>query len=153
MKTIERFMDYGNPIEEYSYIDEDDIHVTEKIYFKSDAGREDVIPFLGSGSGWFRKEKVLTWDDGFSRATNYYAEGHFVWGNGDASVSNAKGGWDYIPSETAAFDVGTTSGTGRYGGIFNKYAYVTFSFTVTNVIGLDSDCSVTIRVSESGNSI
>lgn len=47
----------------------------------------------------------------------------------------------------------TKTGTGKYAGIFNNYAYVEFSFTATNMIGLDTDFSVTIRISESGNNI
>lgn len=51
------------------------------------------------------------------------------------------------------FFTNTSSGTGQYGYIFNKYAYVTFSCTATNGAGLSQDLSVTIRVSESGNTI
>ncbi len=45
------------------------------------------------------------------------------------------------------------SGTGKYGYLFNKCAYVTFSCTATNPAGMSHDLSVTIRVSESGNTI
>lgn len=45
------------------------------------------------------------------------------------------------------------TGTGKYAGVFNKYAYVTFSFTATNPIGLSTDFSSTIRISQSGNNI
>lgn len=149
----ETVIDYGDPIEVLTYIDEDGCQVTERIYFKPDNNSTGITLFSSSGSGWYKNEKELTWDNGLSRSTYYYAEGYFKWGDGDVSVSNASGGWDYIPSNATTSNRSLTSGTGRYVGIFNKYAYVTFSFTVTNVIGLSRDCSVTIRISESGNNI
>ncbi len=151
--AAEKTIDYGDPIEVFYYDDEDGNHVTERIYFKPDTGSEGITPLASSGSGWVKNEKELTWDNGLSRSTFYYAEGYFTWGNEDVSVSSPRGGWDYIPSNATTSNVSTTSDVGRYGGIFNKYAYVTFSFTVTNVIGLSRDCSVTIRISESGNQI
>lgn len=36
-----------------------------------------------------------------------------------------------------------TSGTGNYSGVFNKYAYVTYSFVTTNMFGVVQNNSVT----------
>lgn len=83
----------------------------------------------------------------------YYAQGYFVWGNGDVTVSNASGNVNGTPSAITISNVSTTSGTGRYAYFFNKYAYVTYSFTATNSIGMSQNFSVTMRVSESGNNI
>lgn len=83
----------------------------------------------------------------------YYAQGYFVWGNGDASVSYASGGVSNVPSKVKVSNRKITTSTGRYAWFFNCYAQVNFSFTTTNPIGMKEDFSVTIRVSESGNTI
>lgn len=144
-------VEYGDPIEEFSYIDENGYYITERIYFKPDAA--GITTRSKSGSGWYKNEKEFKWDNGLSRSTFYYAEGHFIWGDGDVNVDEHGGGWDYIPSNATAFDASLTTKKGGYGLIFNWYDSVTFSFTIKNVIGIETDCSVTVRVSESGNQI
>lgn len=142
--------DYGNPIQENVYFDEElGTTVTERIYFLPD---QDGIKLRSkSGSGWYKNEKSFSWTGG--KITTYYAEGYFVWGNNDVSVSNARGGYDYLPSNIQNLKTDVDSGTGHYGGIFNKYAYVTYDLSFNNVIGIKSSYSVTIRISESGNLI
>lgn len=78
-------IDYGDPIEVIRYTDENGCEITESIYFKAD---DEVPQSKGtSGAGWYRNEKSFNWDNGLSRPTIYYAEGYFVWGNGDISES------------------------------------------------------------------
>lgn len=139
--------DFGEPISVTTYEDEElGCMVTEKIYFMPSTNARDT-----SGSGTYRNEKTFTWTSGI--VSTYYAQGFFTWGNGDVEVSDAEGGFLDVPVSCEVSNTKLENGTGRYVGIFNKYAYVTFSCTVTNPIGLSSDLSVTIRVSESGNQI
>lgn len=83
----------------------------------------------------------------------YYAQGYFVWGNGNVSVSSPTGGASNIPSTSTKVHWETTSGTGKYAWVFNDFAYVTYDLEVTNIVGIELSFSVTIRVSESGNLI
>lgn len=125
--------------------------MTEKIYFVPDTGSSGIVPFSKSGSGWYKNEKTHTWGTGTK--TKYYAQGYFTWGNGKASVKNASGGVSNTPNKLTISNRKTTTSTGQYAWIFNNYAQVNFSFTTTNQLGVKDDFSVTIRVSESGNTI
>ena len=138
--------DFGDPVSIITYSDEDGCTITEKTYVVLNKQKRDP----SSGSGWFKNEKTKNWKGG--DVSTYYAQGYFSWGNGDVNVSSASGGISSVSGITVS-NKSTTSGTGRYGYIFNKYAYVTFSCTVSNKIGFSEDLSVTIRVSESGNTI
>lgn len=138
--------DFGNPISVTTYVDEDGSTVTEKVYIVIDDG----MTRSKSGSGWYKNEKAEEWAGG--GVSTYYAQGFFTWGDGDVSVSNASGGISSVSGITVS-NSDTSSCTGRYGYVFNKFAYVTFSCTVTNPLGMSQDLSVTIRVSESGNTI
>ena len=136
--------DWGEPIEVIHSIDENDNIVVEKIYFVPDSA---ISTYASSGSGWFKNEKsVANTDEG-----TMYAKGYFVWGNGDVSVSRPSGGNNGKMSKVSDEEV--TSGTGKYAGLFNKYAYVTYSFNTTNGFGVVQSNSVTMRLSESGNQI
>lgn len=138
--------DFGSPVNVITYIDDDGCTVTEKMYLVLDEKQTRDK----SGSGWYKNEKTKEWTGGST--STYYAQGYFTWGDGDVSVTSASGGISSVSGITIS-NRSTTSGTGRYGYLFNKYAYVTFSCTATNSIGLSQDFSVTIRVSESGNTI
>lgn len=83
----------------------------------------------------------------------YYAQGYFKWGDGKVSVTDARGNVENVPSNVIIKNKKTTSGTGKYGMIFNNYAYVEFSFTAQTPYNFERDFSVTIRISESGNNI
>ncbi len=72
-------------------------------------------------------------------------------GDGDVNVSRISGDVSGVPSNVTISNKKTTSGKGKYGALFNNYAYVSFSFTAKNPIGNTTDFSVMIRVSESGN--
>lgn len=146
--------DYGDPIRENTYYDEEiGAIVTERSYFVPD--QTGITTFAKSGSGWYKNEKSFRWTGApeGKESTTIYAEGYFVWGDGDVSVSSPRGGYDYMPQSATINKSETTSGTGKYAGLFNKYAYVTYDLAFTNIIGLNSSYSVTIRVSESGNLI
>ena len=104
-----------------------------------------------SGAGWYKNEKTYTWSGG--TVMTYFAQGYFVWGNGEVSVSNPYGGVSNVPSESTLVYQKLSTGTGKYAWVFNNYAYVTLDLSVVNWVGLTSDFSVTIRVSESGNTI
>lgn len=136
--------DFGTPIRVTTY-EEDGSVVTERIYFCPDSGFRSK-----SGSGWYKNEKTKEWSDG--SVTTYYAQGYFVWGDGEVSVSNPSGGANEVDGITLS-NKKLSYGNGQYGGIFNNYAYVTYEFTATNLIGISSNYSVTIRISESGNAI
>lgn len=125
--------------------------MTEKIYFVPDKGSSGIMLFSKSGRGWYKNEKTYKWSSGTKM--KYYAQGYFTWGNRKASVSNASGGVSNVPSKVKISNRTTTSSTGQYAWIFNRYAQVDFSFTTTNQIGMKDNFSVTIRVSESGNTI
>lgn len=138
--------DFGEPVSVTTYVDDDGNTVTERTFIALD----DNITRAKSGSGWYKNEKTKEWAGG--GVSTYYAQGYFTWGDGDVSVSSASGGISSVSGITFT-NKNTSSGTGQYGYIFNKYAYVTFSCTATNGAGLSQDLSVTIRVSESGNTI
>ena len=148
-------VDYGNPIQETTYFDEDlNATVTERMYFVPDS-----ISAYGSdvGSGWCKKEKTFTWGDR-KTTTTYYAEGYFRWGDGDVSVSQPRGGYDYIPSNWYVESQDTEDGTGHYAQIFNKYAYVKYDLVIIENDSIfpgnnAKSFSVTCRISESGNPI
>lgn len=137
--------DWGDPIKVIHSTDEDGNNVVEKIYFVPDSS--DVSLLSSSGSGWFKNEKSVANTTGGTM----YAKGYFVWGNGDVSVSSPSGGNNGKMATVS--DEKVTSGTGKYAGLFNKYAYVTYSFKTTNGFGIVQDNSVTMRLSESGNQI
>ncbi len=138
--------DFGDPISVTTYTDTDGTTVTERIYFYSNSASTLRDK---SGSGWYKNEKTKNWSDG---TTTYYAQGYFVWGDGEVSVSSPSGGATDVKGITLS-NKNLSSGTGKYGYLFNNFAYVTYSFTATNVLGLSDDYSVTIRISESGNAI
>ncbi len=138
--------DFGNPVSVTTYIDEDGSAVIEKAYVVLD----DRMSRSKSGSGWYKNEKIKEWVGG--SVSTYYAQGYFTWGDSDVSVSNISGGISSVSGITIS-NRKTSSGTGKYGYLFNKFAYVTFSCTATNPAGMSHDLSVTIRVSESGNTI
>jgi hypothetical protein len=138
---------FGEPISVTTYIDDDGFAVTEKVYVVLDDG----MARSKSGAGWYKNEKTKEWESG--SVSTYYAQGYFTWGDGDVSVSYASGSISSSGSNITVSNRNTSSGTGRYGYVFNKYAYVTFSCTATNAAGMSQDLSVTIRVSESGNTI
>lgn len=143
---------YGAPVEEKTYYDEQlDATVTERIYFVPTD--PDVTLRSKSGKGWYKNEKKLSWNQSMAKATTVYAKGYFVWGNGEVSISYPDGGYDAIPSNATMISSSVDHGTGRYAGVFNQYAYVTYSYVLQNVIGEVRSSSVTIRVSESGNMI
>ncbi len=60
---------------------------------------------------------------------------------------------DYIPALQTMSNEKVETGHGKYAGIFNNYATVTYSFNMTSAVGFTLDYSVTVRVSESGNQI
>lgn len=142
--------EYGEPISVTSYVDEYGNTITERLYCYSDSpayARSD------SGSDWFRATKEIEWAGKFNKTT-YYAEGYFTWGNGDVDVEYARGGYDYIPDTQTVVSEKTERGHGKYLGIFNNYATVTYTFTTTSAVGMTpAPYSVTVRVSESGNQI
>lgn len=139
--------DFGEPVSEETYFDENlGIFVTERSYFIPD--NPGISAHADSGSGWFKNTRTFQWSSG---VTTSYALGYFTWGNGDVSVSNPYGGYDWHPSDAKFHSQNTKTGTGRFAGIFNKYAYVTYNLYITNAINLTQDLSVTVRVSESGN--
>ncbi|MDE7130750.1 MAG: hypothetical protein K2O65_02990 [Lachnospiraceae bacterium] len=138
--------DFGSPISVTTYTDNDGSVITERIYFYSDSASTLRDK---SGSGWYKNEKTKEWSDG---TTTYYAQGYFVWGDGEVSVSSPSGGASDVKGITLS-NKNLSSGTGKYGYLFNNYAYVTYSFKATNIVGLSDNYSVTIRISESGNAI
>ena len=105
-----------------------------------------------SGSGTYKNTKEFTWDNNTSKSS-YYAQGYFKWGNGEVSVSSPTGNINNLPANATIEDSNISSGTGKYGFVFNKYAYVTYSCTVKTVVGIKHDLSVSIRISENGNLI
>lgn len=146
--------DYGDPIRESTYLDEEiGAIVTERSYFVPD--QTGITTFAKSGRGWYKNEKTFSWSGAPEghETTTIYAKGYFVWGDGDVSVSSPSGGYDYMSPLATINKSKTTSGTGKYAGLFNKYAYVTYDLAFTNVVGIKKSYSVTIRVSESGNLI
>lgn len=143
--------DFGQPIEVHIYEEKNGCIVTEKIYFIPDEDSDGISLYSSSGRGWYKNEKEHIWEAG--TIMKYYAQGYFVWGNGTVSVSSPSGDVSNVPSSVTISNKKIKTGTGKYAGIFNNYAYVDFSFTATNQIGLKTDFSVAIRISESGNHI
>lgn len=147
--------DLGELIDEVTYYDEElDATITERTYVLSGAEAGAITPLNDNTSPkWFTKEKIHQWS-GSGKTTTIYAKGYFSWGNGDVSVSNATGGYDYFPPSLTIVNAGpAVTGTGRYGLIFNKYAYVTYTVNYINFMNNAQSLSVTIRISESGNNI
>lgn len=138
---------YGDPINVISYVDEElDATIIERTYEIKEKGST-----RSAGAGWFRNEKQINWSGGGT--STYFVEAYFVWDGSDVSVSNEFGGIDYIPSLQTMSNPSLSTATGNYLGIFNKYASATFSFTMTSAVGMSSNYSVTIRVSQNGNQI
>ena len=138
-------------ISSVSYYDEaTDSMVCEKTYLIGNDNQGDITRDA-SGYGTYINEKTHTWDGG--ETMTYYAQGYFVWGNGSVSVSNPTGGVYGYPSSVTISNRSLTSGTGQYLYVFNQFAYVTYSFDTTNMVGMQRSWSVTIRISQSGNNI
>ncbi len=142
--------EYGEPISVTTYVDEYGNTITESLYSYSDSS---TYARSDSGSNWFKAIKEYEWAGKFNKTT-YYAEGYFTWGNGEVDVKYGRGGYDYIPDTQTVVSEKTEDGKGKYLGIFNNYAYVTYTFTTTSAVGMTpASYSVTVRVSESGNQI
>ena len=143
--------DFGDPIEILEYDDEEGNHVIERIYFvpADDSGISEYSN--SSGEGWYKNEKEHEWSG--NGTMTYYAQGYFVWGDGDVTCTQMSGGVENVPSNVKISKETTEGGSGRYGFVFNKYSSVTYSFTATTSYGIEQDFSVTVRVSESGNNI
>ncbi|MGN1332302.1 MAG: hypothetical protein ACI4V0_06025 [Lachnospiraceae bacterium] len=139
--------DFGEPIDVITYLEEDGSQITERIYFYPDTSSNTKSK---SGTGWYKNEKTKTWTSG--ETTTYYAQGYFTWANGEVSVQSPSGSATEVSGVTLS-NKSLTHGTGKYGYLFNNFAYVTYSFTATTDFGMSSDLSVTIRISESGNAI
>ncbi len=142
--------DFGKPVEVNTY-EEDGKVVTEKIYFVPDTGSDGIMPLSKSGHGWYKNEKTYKWGSG--TVMKYYAQGYFTWGDGKVSVRNASGGVTNVPKKVKVSNRKTTTSSGRYAWIFNRFVEVNFSFSTTTQIGMKDNYSVTIRVSQSGNTI
>lgn len=139
---------YGEPIEVITYKDQEDGSITTiKTYFVPDK----ISTKSDSGSGWFKNESTKQWTGG--EVMTYYANGYFKWDGKGVSVTNASGGNDADAKFIKVSDEKTVKGTGNYGGVFNQYAYVTYSFKTTNLAGMSNNFSIRVRISESGNSI
>lgn len=144
-------MTFGNLINAKTYVDEYGNTVTEQLFFYTTSG---VSPTSETGSGTFTATKTIKWHENENHPeSKYYAQGYFTWGNGDVSVTDAKGWIDFVPSLQTISNEQTTTGHGQYMGIFNNYATVTYSFTLKSNVGMSNDYSVTVRVSQSGNQI
>lgn len=138
-------------ISSVSYYDEDtDSMVCERTYLIGSFNQGDITRD-SSGFGLYRNEKTHLWDGG--ETMTYYAQGFFEWGDGSVSVSNPSGGVYGYPSTVTVSNRNVSSGTGHYLYVFNQYAYVTFSFDTTNMVGMEHSWSVTIRISQNGNNI
>ena len=144
---------YGEPYEETTYYDEDlQATVTERSYFVPGVQEDGIVPLNDSkGSGWFKNTKEFKWTSG--KITTTYAEGYFTWEDGEVSVSQEDGGYDYLPPERKIIEESLEVGSGKYGFIFNNYVYVKYTFKFQNWLGNTEDLSVKVRVSESGNKI
>lgn len=130
--------------------------VTEKIYFKPDNSRANFTTMLrgGHGQGWYTKESTYTWnakDPKKAHDMTYYATGYFTWGNGDVSVSNARGGHSALTGKEKIRDESVTTGTGKRFFIFEKYAYVKYSFKAVSMFEVGTNLSVSVEVEEDGD--
>ena len=130
--------------------------VTEKIYFKPDNSRANFATLLrgGHGQGWYTKESKYTWNSTVpSKAYDmtFYATGYFTWGNGDVSVSNARGGHSTPKKKEKVTDESVTTGTGKRFFVFDKYAYVKYSFKAVSQFGVSTNLSVSVEVEEDGD--
>lgn len=81
----------------------------------------------------------------------YYATGYFTWGNGDVSVSNARGGHSALTGKEKIRDESVTTGTGKRFFIFEKYAYVKYSFKAVIMFEVGTNLSVSVEVEEDGD--
>lgn len=135
--------------------EEDGCTVVQKIYFKP--SNESGISSRGkSGEGSYTNEKTYIWDrDAPKESTmTYYAQGYFIWGDGDVNVKDKTGGISGQPKTITLSNKKLEGGKGKYGAVLNNYAYVTLSFSAMAPAGIKpTNFSVTIRVSESGNVI
>lgn len=151
--------DLGELVQVINYVDEDGNDRVQKIYFNPDPGSEGLsidsngnISVLAetSGSGYYTKEDYVNATD---QGMKKYVRAYFVWGYGDVSVSNPTGwctGLEPGSSVTVSQEK-TDTGTGRFAGVFNKYAYAEYSFFTNNMWGQSRFHSIKITVSQSGN--
>ena len=148
--------DYGAPIEERTYYDEElEGYVTERTYFVPDNDGIEMYS-SASGSGWFKNEKSYRgWSPNpGNKATTYYAKGYFTWGNGRCDVSNWSGGYDWMPVNWSVVASGTnvTHGYGSYKDNIN-YAYVTYNLKVHADYSGYKTFNVTCRISDRGDKV
>lgn len=144
--TINEPENWGNPVSQRQYEDENGTVILEKIYFDPD--EEGIYTLSTSGKGQYKNEKTFLWDNGLSPSTTIYAQGYFVWGNGNVTVSNESGGYNYMPSSA---NITTNNAVPGTGGFITKNAFVDYTLTFTNVLGTRSSYTVTIKVSANGS--
>ena len=103
-----------------------------------------------SGSGYYTKEDYAA---NTNNRLKMFVKAYFVWGYGDVSVSDATGWYEGLEpgATTTISNEKVTTGTGRFAGLFNKYAYAEYYFLTTNRFGAAQQNRVKITVSESGN--
>lgn len=139
--------DFGTLIDVNTY-EEDGTIIVERIYFKS-GDDNGISAHSTSGDGWYTNEKTYTFPEG--DVMTYYAQGHFIWGNGDVIVEDKVGGISGQPKNVTLSNKELTWGKAKYGLLSKNCAYVTLSFTASTPVGMSNDYSVTIRVSETGS--
>lgn len=152
---LEEPIDFGEPIREITYYDEElEATVTERSYFVPDNPESSIMPLNCTGGGTFKEEKQFEWS-GSQKTTTVYAQGYFKWKDGNVSVSKEAGGYDYFPSNPSQLGVeiteeGLTTGNDVYGFWEAKnYAFVKYIFKFKHS-GTEKDLTVIVRVDQDG---
>lgn len=100
-----------------------------------------------SGSGIRIQSGLIEWGSSISYT---HAKGMFHWDGKTVTVTNPEGYTTNVPSGCSITNEKTSVGSG---GVFTKYASVTYKCTAVSAVGVGGNYSVTLKVDVNGKTI
>lgn len=120
---------------------------TDSAIAETTAVQPDVAT-ADSGSGTLIQSGRIEWDSGALSFT--HAKGKFHWDGKTVTVTNPEGYTTNVPSGCSITNEKTSVGSG---GVFTKYASVTYKCTAVSAVGVGGNYSVTLKVDVNGKTI
>lgn len=134
-------------VDERQYVDEYGGIVIERSY-------TSVNPRLrgASGNGRFRNEAKTTYDN---KTVTYWVEGEFAWNEDKdtVTVENVRTdqyGLGNLRISNRRINSQSNAGFSLFWGLFRKYAYAEYSFTITTPAGMSRNLSIQVKVHNNG---
>lgn len=132
---------------EEQYVDENGYAITDRIYVE-----DGIMPLATSGTKTIKATKNI------DNAYEMWVKGTFSWDseNDTATVSDASHGYERLDSSVnnkisnESFTYKSNQGSEDIFGLGHKYAFVKYSFTMTNYLGYSKNYSLYLDVNTEG---